>query len=149
MTLEVRAYRSAWMIAMMGLLRTSEFLVENGLKPDRLRLLTIQDIEWHPNRQNPQWITIHIRASKTDFWRQGVRITIGVTGCPAFCAVTELRLALEQRYPGYTKWSPKAPLFLVRGHPLTKRRSAAMLKLITHNLGWDPKEYGYTYSHNK
>ena len=149
LTPENRAYRSAWMIALMGLLRTSEFLIENGLKPDRLRLLSIQDVEWHPNRHNPKWITIHIRASKTDFWRQGVRITIGVTGCPDFCAVTELRLALEQRYPGTTKWDPKAPLFLTRGHPLTKRRSSAMLKFITHNLGWNSEEYGYLYSHNK
>ena len=139
----MRTYRSAWMIALMGLLRTSEFLVENGLRPDKLRLLTIKDVTWYPNRQNPKWITIFIRASKTDFWRQGVRITIGVTGCPDFCAVTELRLALEQRYPGNAKWNPRAPLFLIGDHPLTKKRSSEMLKLITYRLGWNPKEYGY------
>ena len=102
----INAYRSAWMIALFALLRTSEFLVESKSNPDPLRLLRICDVEWVPNRRAPQYIRIHIRASKTDFWRVGVWITIGVTGCSWFCAVTELRTALSQRFGGLN-WDPE------------------------------------------
>ena len=136
-----RALRSAWMIALMGLLRTSEFLVENPRKPNKMRLLCVRDVKWFPDKKNPKWIKIHIRASKTDFWRKGVFIVIGITNCPEFCAVTELRLALEQRFEDRKEWDQKAPLFLIHGHPLSKQRSSGMLKLITEKLGWNPKVY--------
>jgi hypothetical protein len=136
-----RALRSAWMIALMGLLRTSEFLVENPRKPNKMRLLCVRDVKWFPDKKNPKWIKIHIRASKTDFWRKGVFIVIGITNCPEFCAVTELRLALEQRFEDRKEWDQKAPLFLIHGHPLSKQRSSGMLKLITEKLGWNPRVY--------
>ena len=133
------------MVALMGLLRTSEFLVENKDKPDKLRLLTIADVTWHPNYRDCQWIRLHIRASKTDFWREGVHIVIGVTGDPKFCAVTELKIALEARFGGplgEARWNLAEPLFLANGKPLSKERSAGSLKLVTKALGWNPKEYG-------
>ena len=133
------------MIALMGLLRTSEFLIENKKKPDKLRLLSVADVTWHPNYKDCQYIRLHIRASKTDFWREGVHIVIGVTGDPEFCAVTELKIALEARFGGplgETKWKLAEPLFLANGFPLSKQRSAASLKLVTEALGLDPKEYG-------
>ena len=68
----VNALRSAWMIALMGLLRTSEFLVENKKRPCKVRLLTVKDVTWHPNYKDCTYIKILIRASKTDFWREGV-----------------------------------------------------------------------------
>ena len=141
----INCLRSAWMIALMGLLRTSEFLVENKRKPDPLRLLTVEDVTWHPNYRECQWIKLHIRASKTDFWREGVHIVIGMTGDPNFCAVTELRIALEERFggpPDEAKWNLAEPLFLANGFPLSKQRSAGSLKRITKALGWDPKVCG-------
>ena len=142
----VNALRSAWMIALMGLLRTSEFLVENPDKPDKDRLLTVADVSWHPNYRDCKWIKIHIRCSKTDFWREGVDIVIGVTGCRDFCAVTELKIALEARFggpPDKARWDRSEPLFLVaKGHPLSKKRSAKSLRVITKSLKWDPKVYG-------
>ncbi len=141
----VNALRSAWMVALMGLLRTSEFLVENKDKPDKLRLLTVEDVTWYPNYRNCKWIKLHIRASKTDFWREGVHIVIGMTGDPSFCAVTELRIALEARFggpPSKAKWVLSEPLFMANGLPLSKQRSAGTLRLVTKALGWNPKEYG-------
>ena len=133
------------MIALMGLLRTSEFLVENKKKPDLVRLLTVADVSWHPNYRECQWIKLSIRASKTDFWREGVEIVIGKTGDPSFCAVSELQIALEDRFGGplgETEWRMSEPLFMVNGFPLSKERSALTLKRVTKALGWDPSEYG-------
>ena len=132
----------------MGLLRTSEFLVDNKLKPDKLRLLRVEDVTWHASYRNCKWIKLHIRASKTDFWREGVHIVIGMTGDPSFCAVTELRIALEARFggpPSEAKWVVSEPLFLANGRPLSKKRSAGTLRLVTEALGWNPKECGWPF----
>ena len=74
-----------------------------------------------------------------------MKIVIGKTGDPDFCAVTELQVALETRFggtPNECVWDQSEPLFCVNGYPLTKRRSAGTLRAITESLGWNPKEYG-------
>jgi len=125
---DIAAARSAWLIGLFGLLRTAEFLSESK-KIDIIHTLLVRDVQWVPCKERPKYIKIHIRASKTDIWREGVWIVIGCSGDPELRPVLELQETLRDRFGGWL-WKPSEPLFLVDGGPFTKKQSSDMLKVL-------------------
>ena len=105
--------RAAMWCGTAGLLRTGEFTVDSGSKPDAHQLLTIasaRQIQTAP----PVW-SIHLRASKTDPFRLEADVPIANR-----TAVTYLATYLRHRNATGTD-EPHRPLFMTaNGQPLTR-----------------------------
>ena len=75
---------AACCLAFFGFLRVSEFTIPSHNGYDPSLHLSLQDISID-HRDNPNVLRIHIKQSKTDPFRQGVQIYLGVTNtnvCP-------------------------------------------------------------------
>ena len=83
-----------------------------------------------------------------------------ITSGPECRRFAKPRSALNKQYPGTKKRNPRTPLCRASGQPLTKKRRAAMLKLMliaseiplaTLNAmgGWKSDAYQYARSSQK
>ncbi len=82
---------AALLIAFFGFLRVSEYTASHKMKYDHLSTLTMSDVTLEVDR-----IRLHIKASKTDPFRDGVTLTIARNGsvlCPyqALCEYVRVR----------------------------------------------------------
>ena len=78
-----------------GFLRSGEFTVPHEDGFDRATHLALEDVTIN-NHQKPSTVRLRIKASKTDLFRKGVEIYVGLTHnelCPvrALCSYLALR----------------------------------------------------------
>lgn len=116
-------YWAASTVAFFGLLRVSEYTCPNPQEFDTSVHLQYCDIVFHNN-----FVVISIKSSKTDPFRQGVKIRIAALNS-VLCPVSALRVFL--RFRGYDS----GPLFrFANGAFLTR---ANMVWLLQHALNKD------------
>ena len=70
---------AACCIGFLAFLWSGEFTVKQGEDYDPTWHLSVNDIAVD-NLSNPTKLKIHIKASKTDQWRKGIHLFVGVTG---------------------------------------------------------------------
>ena len=83
----------------------------------------------------PQFLEVHIKASKTDPFRQGVRVFLGKSKADV-CPVAAILAYMVMRgaQPG--------PFFIfVDGRPLTRERFVAAVRSALHSAGVDASRY--------
>ncbi len=126
-------YRSAFSIALFGLLRCSEFAW--SAKDDPAKLLTRSSVLFEPDMSG---VKINVNASKTDFFRKGCCIRIGCRCDPSkpnrICPVHELKHFMDS-VPGL----PNEPLFRLAGAILNRDMVTKMLDALCDRLGLDKK----------
>jgi len=94
---------AAFTLAFFGFLRCSEFTYQ-GVTNYRSQFdLSTDAVSFYPSLANPQHMSVTLKASKTDFFRQGNTITIARTSA-SLCAVS----AMQNFFPGgsATTWTP-------------------------------------------
>lgn len=122
------AFWAACMLGYFGFLRAAEFTVPNLASFSSAIHLSVADIAVD-SRQLPTCLRVHIKASKTDPFRQGCHIHIGRGRAP-LCAVDAVLayLALRGDTPG--------PLFLLaEGRPLSRAVLTDWLRQILSSAG--------------
>lgn len=119
---------AACTLAYFGFLRSAEFTVASLAAFDPSIHLTVQDIAVDSAKM-PSCLQIHIKASKTDPFRQGCHVFVGL-GSSSLCAVRAVLTYLARRgnRPG--------PLFIhANGRPLTRQLLTDRLRSILQSAG--------------
>ena len=113
---------AAFTLAFFAFLRCSEFTYK-GVRTFRPRFDLSTDCIWfYPSLARPRHMTVTIKSSKTDFFRQGHSLPIARTWSP-LCAVTAM-----QSYVSLVK-PPPGPLFSFRsGRLLTRSTVSSLLR---------------------
>ena len=122
------AFWAACMLGYFGFLHAAEFTVPNLASFSPAIHLSVADIAVD-SRQSPTCLRVSIKASKTDPFRQGCHIYIGLGRAP-LCAVNTLLAYLSVRgnVPG--------PLFLLaNGEPLSRSILTDWLRQIFTTAG--------------
>lgn len=120
--------RAAMWMGTAGLLRTGEFVVDSGTKPDPVRLLTVGSIK--QIQHQPPVLSVHLKASKTDPFRQEVDVPI--TNSTA--VKTILKLLNRRATDGSNE--QHRPLFLMsNGQPLTRARLLSVTRQLLASAG--------------
>ena len=117
-----------------GYLRSGEICVPSPKEYDPSAHLSINDIAVDCH-DKPSMVSLKIKASKTDPFRQGVTIFLGATGS-TLCPVNALLAYVDVRgqAPG--------PLFRFKDQqPLTRERLVSCLRTAISKAGFDPKLY--------
>ena len=117
-----------------GYLRSGEICVLSPKEYDPSAHLSINDIAVDCH-DKPSLVSLKIKASKTDPFRQGVTIFLGATES-TFCPVNALLAYVDVRgqAPG--------PLFLFKDQQqLTRERLVSCLRMAISKAGFDPKLY--------
>ena len=117
-----------------GFLRSGEVCVPSAKEYDSSAHLSIGDITVD-SHEKPSVLSINIKASKTDPYRQGVTIYLGASD-QLLCPVKALLAYITARgqMPG--------PLFHFKdGQPLTREKLVTNLRAALSEAGMDPKSY--------
>ena len=114
-----------------GFLRCGEFLVPDGVQFNQRDHLCLSDISI--DTSTPSWtISLHIRVSKTDQFRQGSTVVLGSTGadiCPVAAIVDYLQF----------RGSNPGPLFQLQdGKPLHRKLFTTQVQQALSLAGFDP-----------
>ena len=82
---------AAFTLAFFAFLRCSEFIYP-GTNQFRPRFdLSTDCVSFHPSLASPQQMSVFLKASKTDVYRQGHTLVIACSPSPV-CAVTAMRI---------------------------------------------------------
>ncbi len=125
---------SAVTLCFFGFLRSGELTVASDASFDPAMHFTFQDITVD-DPSNPSLLKLRLKASKTDPFRKGVDIVVGVTK-NKLCPVTAMLAYLALRGNG--------PGFLFRfqdGKLLTKSRFVDAVRAALFTAGLCPKDY--------
>ena len=133
---------AAMTLAFFGFLRLGELTCNSKFNPT-VHLTTDNIAFSHRQRagsENPDFMTVHIKESKTDPFRMGHTITVGATTCP-LCPVQAMKRYLSRRLP------TAGPLFMhLSGKPLTKQTLTAETRNLLTQAGFSASEYaGHSY----
>ena len=121
-------------LCFFGFLRSGEVVVPSDNGYDQNQHLSFQDIAVD-NPENPSYLRVSLKQSKTDPFREGVDIIIGRTGGP-LCPVAAVLAYMALRGPG------SGPLFRFRdGRPLTQQRLITKLRGVLQEAGLHPERY--------
>ena len=125
--------RAAFCVGFFGFLRAGEFTVSEG-SFDPGSHLSFEDIALDCHF-NPSVILIHLKASKTDPFRQGVDVVIGKTGddlCPVQAAVRYLAV----------RGNGLGPLFMFSdGRYLSRDRLVSSLRRVLSAANIDTSRF--------
>ena len=126
---------AACCLGFFGFLRSREMTAPEVGEFDPGQHLTVRDIAVN-KVENPQCLSVRIKQSKTDPFRQGVSIYLGRTDTP-LCQVSALFSYLVVRGKG-----EEGPLFQLQGiQPLTCPRLVACQRKALSLAGLDPGQY--------
>ena len=126
---------AAMTLAFFGFLRLGELTCNSSHFSQDIHLCA-SDIVFVPNTSNPQYISVSLKASKTDPFRQGQIITIGATG-ELLCPVKALKKYLAARAV-----CSLGPLFRYRsGKFLTKAELTSELRALLSRAGLNSNNY--------
>ena len=125
---------AACCIAFFGFLRCSEFTVPSVHDYDPSAHLSYDDLSTD-SRDSPSVIQLHIKQSKTDPFRKGVKLFLAKTGldiCPLRAILPYLVI----------RGSKSGPLFLTAdGSPLTRQRFHTLLSTLLRKIGLPVTHY--------
>ncbi len=121
-----------------ALLRSGEFTFASYAAFDPSWQLSRGALAFHPaGDPAPSLVELTIPSSKTDPFRTGVTLTIGLASDPACCAVRLLH-RLCRTYP----LASSAPLFsLPSGRPFSRTHLVDAIRLLLPRLGLQPEHY--------
>ena len=124
-------YWTAFTLAFYGFLRASEYTSPTHRHYDQSRHLLRQDITLNHNSMK-----IHIKASKTDQYRQSAVVLISRTGTST-CPLSAMDKFLKQ-----SNCRKSSPLFTFRnGKYLTRQDVSSMTKSLLYLVGANPALY--------
>ncbi len=117
-----------------GFLRSGEAVVPSDIGFDPSVHLCHGDV-LVDNTSHPQYLTVRLKASKTDPFRKGVTVYLGVTGtelCPVAAVLNFMVL----------RGNTVGPFFrFSNGRFLTRDRFVAQLRKALQAAGFDPKQF--------
>lgn len=120
--------------AYFGFLRCGEFTVTNAFDPESN--VCMEDLIFYHDR-----VTLHLKASKTDPFREGVDIHLFKTNAD-ICPVISLERYLTLRNSIFKCSNQKDPFFIMdNGKALTRFYFINTLKKIILRLGYNPDVY--------
>ena len=123
---------AACCLAFFGFLRCSEFTVPSQSDFCPETHLTLQDLSLD-SRLNPTRIQVTIKQSKTDPFRPGHKLCLGITGS-SICPISAYLAARGPR--------SKGPLFVMaNGDYLTRQLFASRLSAVLEQAGFSSKQY--------
>ncbi|XP_073258365.1 uncharacterized protein [Porites lutea] len=119
---------AAFTLAFFAFLRCSEFTYQ-GISRFRPQVdLSTDCVSFHPSLASPQRMSIFLKASKTDTFRQGHTLVIACSTSPV-CAVTAMR-------DYFLTARPRGPLFSFRsGRLLTRSAVVNLLRDAARQVG--------------
>ena len=124
-------YWAAFTLAFYGFLRASEYTSPTHRHYDQSRHLLCQDITLNHNSMK-----VHIKASKTDQYRQSAVVLISRTGTST-CPLNPMDKFLKQ-----SNCRKSSPLFTFRnGKYLTRQDVSSMTKSLLYLVGANPALY--------
>lgn len=125
---------AACCLAFFGFLRCSEFTIPNQTGYDQGAHLSVGDVATD-SRFSPTMIIVNIKQSKTDPFRQGIKLHLGKTGqkvCPVEAVLPYL--AVRRGNPG--------PLFVLEDSSfLTRKKFTDLLGSTLQQAGINDKRY--------
>lgn len=125
---------AAMTLCFYGFLRAGEVVVPSDTGFDPAQHLTYDDIAVD-SKQQPSFITVNIKQSKTDPFRKGVTIVVGRAVGP-LCPLVAVLTYMAIRRPG------QGPLFRFSdGRPLTRERFVAKVREVLQQIGIDQTKY--------
>ena len=129
---------AAMTLAFFGFLRLGELTCNSKFSPEIH--LAPRDVRFFPHQGNPDFMTLGIKASKTDPFRSGHTITIGKTGLP-LCPISAMQKYLQARD------TSSGPLFIYSsGTPLTKTALVSETRALLSRSGFNASHYaGHSY----
>jgi hypothetical protein len=131
------AYKAALTMGVYMLLRVSELVAPTTTTHDRNRYLNIEDIEVLPSIDDPRWLRVNIKVSKTDVYREGVELKVATNDtatCPVLAMADWLRVRLRSH--------PKEPAFtLADGSFMTRGRLQSTMQEGLRLAGFDQRHY--------
>ena len=133
-------YWAAMTTAHFLLLRAGEFTVSSHTSHKGGPILRVQDVALQTAPTGDEYISFHLRQSKTDQQHRGVVLYVGHAH-HAVCAVCALKviLRLHHKRPDYTR---SDPLFrLSSGLPLARGDLLSFLSPLLRLVGLDPQHY--------
>ena len=117
-------------MAYFGFLRCGEFTILHSFDPECN--VCMEDVHFHKDR-----VTLHLKASKTDPFREGVDIHLFSSGA-SVCPVISLDRYVEFRNKTFERNNDKEPFFVMEiGRALTKDYFIYSLKRILTSLGYN------------
>ena len=117
---------AACCLGFFGFLRAGEFTINSLFDPDIH--ITVQDIQVD-SRTGPTSIRVHLKGSKTDPFRQGCHIYLGLGRYP-ICPISAILTYLHLR------GSPTGPLLIhVDGRPLSRQQLSSFLQSTLQAAG--------------
>ena len=125
-------------IVLFGFLRLGELTCNSKFSPEIH--LAPRDVRFFPHQGNPDFMTLGIKASKTDPFRSGHTITIGKTGLP-LCPISAMQKYLQARD------TSSGPLFIYSsGTPLTKTALVSETRALLSRSAFNASHYaGHSY----
>ena len=129
-----RMYWAAMTLGFFGFLRCGEFTIPDAAIFDSSVHLSIDDIEFD-SIESPSSLSVCIKASKTDPFRQGITIYLGKTDA-AICPVMAMAdyLSIRGSLPG--------PLFhSQQGEPLRRKKLVEIMRGALAAKGYDTSQY--------
>ena len=117
-----------------GILRSGEIVVPSSSHYDPNLHLSYGDVCLH-DKTSPEFLSVSIKASKTDPFRQGIRIYLGKSGVD-ICPVGAILAYMVSRgdRPG--------PFFgYANGRPLTRERFISSVRAALRSKGVDASPY--------
>ena len=119
---------AAFTLAFFAVLHCSECTYQ-GISRFRSQVdLSTDCVSFHPSLASPQWMSIFLKASKTDAFRQGHTLVIACSTSPV-CAVTAMR-------DYFLTACPRGPLFSFRsGRLLTRSAVVNLLRDAARQAG--------------
>jgi site-specific recombinase XerC len=134
---DAAALEAALTMGVYLLMRVSEFTSPKVKEHDPERHLNAADVQVLPSLDNPQWMEVEIKASKTDCFREGITLKVYANGdrtCPVAAMARWLRVRASSGHD--------QPLFVLSdGTFLTRARLQRVLKLGIKAAGYDPKHW--------
>jgi hypothetical protein len=124
---------AACCVGFFDFLRSGEMTAPEVGEFDPQQHLTVKDIS-PDSIENPTTISVRIKQSKTDPFRQGVSIFLNRTYLP-LCPVAALLAYLVVR------GNEDGPLFLLKGQPLTRPQLVSELRKSLSLAGLEPEKY--------
>ena len=119
---------AAFTLAFFGFLRCREFTYQGVSKFRPLFDLSVDCVSFHPSLACPQQMSILLKSSKTDVFREGHKLVIACSPSP-ICAVTAMR-----HY--FSVARPKGPLFSFHsGRLLTRSAVVHLLRDTARHVG--------------
>ena len=134
---------SAMTLGFYGLLRAAEFTVPSQTKFNPSLHLTINDVSLRLSDSGTRFMSVMIKASKTDKTCKGYLVHIGCSG-KQVCAVCAMSSYLASKYH---KFGDSGPLYkFINGTVLTKPLFVTMTRTYLAMIGVNPAKYtGHSY----